>query len=47
MNLEQRVIAEERSEPIVVFLVVAEMSDRWTLLPMELNSYRDVTPVMG
>jgi hypothetical protein len=40
------IIANARSEPILVFLVVARMSDRLTPLQMELNSYRDATPVM-
>jgi hypothetical protein len=40
------IIANARSEPILVFLVVAGMSDRLTPLHMELNSYRDATPVM-
>jgi hypothetical protein len=45
-NLDEWQIANARSEPILVFLVVAEMSDRLTPLQMELNSYSDATPVM-
>jgi hypothetical protein len=40
------IIANARSEPILMFLVVAGMSDRLTPLQMELNSYRDAAPIM-